>query len=69
MIKADKAEVSWDEDKKKWLVRISVGEEVLRRHCNEAKRDASDDDLRALAVSTAEDDGYELANNTVSIKR
>jgi hypothetical protein len=69
MIKADKAEVSWDEQKKNWLVRVQTGEEVIRRHCKDAKEDASDDVLRSLAVSTATDEGYELASDTVTIKR
>ena len=30
---ADRAEVSWDTNKNKWLVRIQSGEEVIRRHC------------------------------------
>lgn len=69
MIKADKAEVSWDEQKKSWLVRIQVGEEVLRRTCKDGKHDLADDALRSLAVSTAADDGYELASDTVTIQR
>jgi hypothetical protein len=69
MIKADKAEVTWDEDKKKWLVRITVGEEVLRRYCKDAKQDTPDDNLRSMAVSTAADDGYELPTDTVTVTR
>jgi hypothetical protein len=69
MIKADKAEVSWDVDKKSWLVRIQIGEEVIRRHSKDAKQDASDEALRTLATATATDEGYELSNDTVFIKR
>ena len=69
MNKADKAEVSWDEQKKNWLVRIQIGEEVIRRHCKDAQQDATDEALRTLAVATAADEGYELIGDTVTIKR
>jgi hypothetical protein len=69
MIKADKAEVTWDEEKKKWLVRISVGEEVLRRYCKDANQDTPDDKMRAIAIATAADDGYELPADTVTVTR
>jgi hypothetical protein len=35
-MRADRVEVSWDMNKKKWLVRITVGEEVIRPACGEA---------------------------------
>src|SRR5437870_2666853 len=31
MIKADRAELSWDAQKKRWAIRIQVGEEVVKR--------------------------------------
>lgn len=69
MVKADKAEVLWDDKKGQWLVRIQTGEEVIRRHFKDAKQDATDDALRALAVSTATDEGYELSSETVTVTR
>jgi hypothetical protein len=69
MIKADKAEVSWDDQKNNWLVRIQIGEEVIRRHSKDGNRDSPDDALKTLAVATASDEGYELSNDTVTIKR
>ena len=45
-MRADKAEVSWDTSKSKWLVRIQSGDEVMRRHCDVPKS-ASDQQLRA----------------------
>jgi hypothetical protein len=69
MIKADKAEVLWDEHKKNWVVRIQIGEEVIRRACKDAKHDATDDTLRTLAITTASDEGYELPTGTVTITR
>ena len=29
---ADRVEVSWDTPKSQWLIRITEGEEVIRRH-------------------------------------
>jgi hypothetical protein len=69
MLKADKAEASWDENKKNWVVRIQVGEEVMRRTCKESKHDLDDSALRELAVKTAADDGYQIAPEAVTVKR
>ena len=51
----------------KWLVRIAVGEEVIRRYCD-LPRDASEKDLRAVALQTLKDEGYEPDGVTVSIQ-
>lgn len=69
MVRANAAEVFWDENKKAWTVRIHVGEEAVRRACKGARRDADDDTLRALAIETAHDDGYELSAENVGITR
>jgi hypothetical protein len=66
-MRADRVEVSWDNDKKKWLVRIMVGEEVIRRYCD-APRDADEQKIRAAAQTTLADEGYESAQN-VAVKR
>ena len=66
-MRADRVEVSWDNDKKKWLVRIIVGEEVIRRYCD-APRDADEQKIRAAAQKTLSDEGYESAQN-ISLKR
>jgi hypothetical protein len=63
-MRADRVEVSWDNDKKKWLVRIVVGEEVIRRYCD-APRDADEQKIRAAAQKTLTDEGYEVAQNIV----
>ena len=57
-MRADRAEVSWDAGKSKWLVRIFVGEEVIRRYCGLA-RNASESDLRVAAQKTLQDEGFE----------
>lgn len=65
-MKADRIEVSWDDPKSKWLVRIFAGEEVLRRHCDLPK-DSSEDRLRAAAEKTAADDGYTVSAADIAI--
>ncbi len=65
-MRANRVEVSWDNDKKKWLVRIIVGEEVIRRYCD-APRDADEQKIRAAAQQTLKDEGYEAAQN-VTVK-
>jgi len=67
-MRADRVEVSWDNDKKKWLVRITVGEEVIRRYCD-APRDADEQKIRAAAQKTLVDEGYEATAQNISLKR
>ena len=63
-MKADRVEISRDEKGKGWLIRIQVGEEVVRRHCDEAK-DADDAALRRAAVRIAADEGYSVDPSAV----
>ncbi|HVP46806.1 MAG TPA: hypothetical protein VMT32_09490 [Bryobacteraceae bacterium] len=65
-MRADQAQISWDEKSKQWLVRITVGEEVIRRHSKSAKN-ADEQTLRALAVQVAQEEGYELEPAKVSV--
>lgn len=65
-MRADRVEVSWDNDKSKWLVRIASGEEIIRRPCD-LPRNADDQTLRTAAQKTATDEGYEIG--TVDIRR
>ncbi len=58
-MKADRVEVSRDEQGKKWLIRIQVGEEVIRRHSTESK-DADQATMRSAALKAATDEGYEV---------
>jgi hypothetical protein len=64
---ADKAEVSWDTSKSKWLVRIQSGDEVMRRHCDVPKS-ASDQQLRAAAEKTVRDDGYDIDPSAITVR-
>ena len=67
-MRADRAEVSWDSEKSKWVVRISIGEEVIRRYCS-LPQNASEADLRSAAQSTLSDEGYELEGEAITVKR
>ena len=67
-MRADRADVSWDTEKSQWLVRIAVGEEVIRRYCN-LPRNASEADLRTAAQTTLRDEGYELDGAAISIEQ
>jgi hypothetical protein len=67
-MRADRAEVSWDSEKSKWVVRISVGEEVIRRYCS-LPQTASESDLRSAAQSMLSDEGYELEGEAITVQR
>jgi hypothetical protein len=71
MTKADRAEVRWDLQKKRWQIRIQVGEEVIKRAAPGSKpaHDAGDEVLRSMALETARGDGYELDPAAVTIAR
>lgn len=58
-MKADHVEISRDEQANRWLIKIQVGEEVIRRPCHESK-DADKETLRNAAIKTAADEGYEV---------
>jgi len=67
-MRADNVEVSWDNAKSKWLVRIQAGEEVIRRHCDLAKN-ADEPSLRAAAQQTLKDEGYEADSTAIQVRR
>jgi hypothetical protein len=66
-MRADRAEVSWDSEKSKWVIRISVGEEVIRRYCS-LPQTASEMDLISAAQSTLRDEGYELEGEAITVQ-
>jgi hypothetical protein len=66
-MRPDLVEVSWDTDKSKWLVKITIGEEVIRRYCSLPKS-AGEQDLRKTAEETLRDEGYELDGLTIKIQ-
>ena len=67
-MQADRVEVSWDAGKRKWLVRIEVGSEVIRRYCDQS-READESTLRAAAAQTTIDEGYQIDSSQISVSR
>ena len=67
-MRADQVEVSWDQTKANWLVRIVTGEEVIRRHCK-APKDADEQTLRAVVKKTIQEEGYDPEVAAFSIRR
>jgi len=70
LIQAEKAALRWDAEKRRWVIRIAVGEEVIKRSPQRSlARDAGDLALRNMAVETAKDEGYVIRPEEVSIER
>jgi hypothetical protein len=69
MVRVNTAAVSWDAERKRWLIRLRVGEEVIKRAVPNATRDADDEVLRSLAVETAKDEGYDISPLCVTVTR
>jgi len=67
-MRADRVEVSWDSQKSQWLVRITSGDEVVRRHVK-LPSNADEAALRAAAQKTVADEGYEADASIISIAR
>lgn len=67
-MRPDRIEVTWDEDKSSWLVRIATGEEVIRRHCK-IPQSSDDQTLRSAVLKTVRDEGYEPGPTNISIQR
>jgi hypothetical protein len=69
MVRVDSAAVSWDAQRKCWVIRLRVGEEVIKRTVPKVAHDTDDEILRSTAVKTAEDEGYELDPMSVTVMR
>lgn len=67
MLSADSANVNWDTQKKRWSVRVKIGEEVIRRAIPAIPKGAGDEVLRSAAVETAKADGYQVDPAKVDI--
>ena len=67
MIKATDAKVEWNPEKKHWQVVIHVGAEVIRRQCANTPRDATEAQLREIAIATAKDEGYDIDPGRVTV--
>jgi hypothetical protein len=69
VMRATKATVDWDSQKKQWLVRVQIGEEVIKRPLDKIAQDVNEEALRSKVVATAKDEGYEVDPSTVEIVR
>jgi hypothetical protein len=67
-MRADHIEISWDAARKKWLLRIRIGEEVIRRY-SDAPKDTDDGALKAVGRKTLEDEGYDSEVQDITIRR
>ena len=67
-MRVDEVEASWDAAKNSWLLRIRIGEEVIRRHCD-AARNADNETLKLLAQKTLQDDGFDPEPAALKIRR
>jgi hypothetical protein len=67
-MRADHADVSWDSEKSKWVIRISAGEEVIRRYCS-LPQNADQKDLLIAAEKTLHDEGYELDATAITVQQ
>lgn len=65
-MRADRVEVSRDEAGKRWVIRIEVGAEVIRRHSNESKG-ATTGDLQKVAAGIAAEEGYQVEPSDVVV--
>jgi hypothetical protein len=69
MVEVNNAAVSWDADKKRWVIRLQIGGEVIKRPGLKSARDADDESLRSMAVQVAQDDGYQLNPAAITVSR
>ncbi len=67
--RAGSATVERDAKDKKWHVHIQVGSEVIKRPLKDTAGDASEEALRAAAVETAKNEGYEVDAGNVTVAR
>jgi hypothetical protein len=67
-MRADRVDVTWDEAKSNWLVRITTGEEVIRRHCKIPKG-SDEQTLRSAVLKIVQDEGYEPDPTNITIQR
>ena len=67
-MRADQADVTWDQEKNRWVVRIQVGEEVIRRSCDVPK-DAGESTIRSAAEDAIREEGYDADATQLLIHR
>ena len=50
------------------MIRISIGEEVIRRYCGLPKN-ASEQELRGAAEKMLQDEGYEIDGTAIKLEK
>lgn len=69
LVRASSANVDWSPKDKKWHVHIQVGAEVIKRPLDDSPEEAGEEALRAAAVETAKNEGYEVTPDQVMVTR
>ncbi len=69
MVEVNNAAVAWDAGKKRWVIRLQVGGEVIKRPGLKSTRDTDDESLRSMAVQLAQDEGYQLSPAVITVSR
>jgi hypothetical protein len=67
-MRADRVEVTWDKSKSNWLIRITSGEEVIRRH-SKIPKNSDEQTLRSMVQRTLQDEGYEPDPISIDLER
>ena len=67
-MRADGVEISWAPEQKKWVVRIRVGEEVIRRNYD-VPRNALEPAIPTAAQEAIKNEGYEPDVTQITIHR
>jgi len=64
---ADGARVEWNPVKKHWEVHVLVGEEIIKRAIPKKVAENGEAALKAQALATARDEGYEIDPEQVAL--
>jgi hypothetical protein len=64
---ADGARVEWNPLKKRWEVHILVGAEIIKRPIPKEVAESGEAALKAQALATARDEGYEINAEQVAL--
>jgi len=67
LVRATSATIEREPKDKKLHVHIHVGAEVIKRPLPKTAEGAAEDTLRAVAVQTAKDEGYEVDPSKITI--
>ena len=67
-MRADRVEVTWDKSKSNWLIRITSGEEVIRRY-SKIPKNSDEQTLRSMVQKALQDEGYEPDPIRIDLER